>query len=373
MQIPGCNGLTPHNRRRVIDVYRWDPGLSQLTQARLDALATLDSSRWLWVDLQGEDTDSVMEVAETLGIDPGLADEAVTTARLPHVEEGEDSVLVVLHGFVADSGGRLVTAEINLFVTETFVLSLSRGAVPVVESLKGRLGEVGSVPAPTPAGLVAAISDMLSRRLLPLIQELEDQLDSLEEKAIRGDPETAVQVHALRRDVIFLRRALDPQFGVYDDLSHSEHPAIDESSRRALVRVANKHRRALESLEAGRALLGSVLETYRGAVNDQTNEIMRILTVFSAIMLPLGLVAGIWGMNFARMPGTEMESGFWWLLGGMVVVAVGVWVYFARRGFIGAPRVRDLPRAVGLGLVTITVAPVKAVAEGLKQLGQWED
>lgn len=323
--------------------------------------------------MKDESEDSVLEIARRLGLDAAMAEEAATVSKLPQVEEFDDSTFVVMHGFVTGSGERLVTAEVDLFITDRFLLSITRTEVPTVETLKTRLEEAGGLPVPTPAGLVAVMADLLSKRLAPLIQELERQVDSLEEKAIRGDPETAVQVHALRRDVIFLRRALDPQFDVYEDLAHSRHDAVDEPARRAFARVSNKHRRALESLEAGRALLGSVLETYRGAVNDQTNEIMRVLTVFSAIMLPLGLIAGMWGMNFARIPGTDLEWGFWALLGSMVALAVGVWIYFARRGFIGAPRLRDLPRAVGLGLVTITVAPVKAVAEGLKQLGQWED
>ena len=355
----------------MIDVYRWDPAGSRLTESSLEASPS--PTEWAWINMQGESEERVIELAAELGLDPALAEEAASVSKLPQVEEFDDSVFVVMHGFVTGSGQRLDTAEIDLFVTESYVLSITRSELPTIEGLKTRLQEVGGLPVPTPAGLVAVMADLLTKRLAPLIQELEHQVDSLEEKAIRGDPETAVQVQALRRDVIFLRRALDPQFDVYEDLSHSRHQAVDDGARRAFARVSNKHRRALESLEAGRALLGSVLETYRGAVNDQTNEIMRVLTVFSAIMLPLGLIAGMWGMNFARIPGTDLEWGFWALLGAMVTLAVGVWIYFARRGFIGAPRLRDLPRAVGLGLVTITVAPVKAVAEGLKQLGQWED
>jgi hypothetical protein len=78
-------------------------------------------------------------------------------------------------------------------------------------------------------------------------------------------------------------------------------------------------------------------------------------------------------MNFSRLPGTTGEWGFWGLIGVMAALAVGVWIYFARRGFIGAPRLRELPKAVGLGLFTIGTAPIRVVAEGIRQLGRSDD
>jgi len=242
-----------------------------------------------------------------------------------------------------------------------------------VTTLKDRLETEGGLFVSSPAGLLAFLAGMSAKRFVPLIQELERQVDILEEIAIQGDPQTVVEVHALRRDVIYIRRALAPQFDVYEDLSESTHPVIDDQARQLFVRVANQHRRSLEALEAGRALLGSVLETYRGAVADQTNEIMRVLTVFSAILLPLTLIAGLWGMNFANIPGATTDRGFWGLVAIMLLLAVGVWVYFARRGFIGAPRLRDLPKAVGLGLFTIGTAPIRVVAEGIRQLGRSDE
>ena len=113
-------------------------------------------------------------------------------------------------------------------------------------------------------------------------------------------------------------------------------------------------------------LLGSMLETHRSATADQTNEIVRVLTVFSAVMLPLGLIAGIWGMNFNRIPASAQEWGFWALLALMAAIAVGLWVYFARRGFVGAPRLREVPKAVGLGLIQVGTAPIKVVAGGIE-------
>jgi Mg2+ and Co2+ transporter CorA len=148
---------------------------------------------------------------------------------------------------------------------------------------------------------------------------------------------------------------------------------MDDHSRKMFARVALQHQRSLQALEAGRALLGFVLETYRGAVAEQTNEIMRVLTVFSAIMLPLTLIAGLWGMNFVEIPGDDNPWGFRGLVGLMAIGAISLWLYFSRRGFIGAPRLRELPKAVGLGLFNIGTAPIRVVAEGIRGLGKTDE
>jgi Mg2+ and Co2+ transporter CorA len=158
-----------------------------------------------------------------------------------------------------------------------------------------------------------------------------------------------------------LRRILGPQREVVRSLSQALSPLFDDPIRRAFADVYDHSFRLVETLDSARALLGAVMDTYRGAVAERTNEVMKVLTVFSAILLPLGLIAGLWGMNFAEIPGSAWRWGFVALLGAMAAFAVGLWVYFVRRGFVGGPKLRDLPKAVGLGLVQIGTAPLRIV------------
>lgn len=357
----------------MIDVYHWDASGARMSRVRYEDVVPDEGEGWLWIDVLDEDPETVRSIGRRFGLDEGAVEEAISPTSLPLIEEHLDEVLVSLHGFTTGGGERLSTPEVDFFVGRRFLISVGTSDLATVSHVKQRLEHEGGVPVSSPAGLLAFMAEMSARRFAPLIQELERQVDSLEEAAIQGDPQTVVEVHALRRDVIYLRRALAPQFDVYEDLSESTHVVIDDEARQLFARVANQHRRSLEALEAGRALLGSVLETYHGAVADQTNEIMRVLTVFSAILLPLALIAGIWGMNFNRLPGTTEVWGFWGLIAVMMAMAVGVWIYFARRGFIGAPRLRELPKAVGLGLFTIGTAPIRVVAEGIRQLGRSDD
>ena len=354
----------------MIEVFHWDDD-GNLT--RSDDYESVPRSGWVWVDVVAEDPESIRAVGQHFDLTDVSIDEAISSTNLPLLEENPSYLFVVLHGFAYGSGERLSTPEVDVFLTSNAVITLRDVSNLTLDVVKERVADPTAPPPASPAELFASMALTASRRQGYLILELQRQADSLEELALKADPNTIVQAHALRRDVILLRRALAPQYDVYQELSETDHPALTAEAKRLFSKVADSHMRSLEALEAGRALLLSVLEIHRGAVADQTNEIMRVLTVFSAILLPLTLVAGLWGMNFLMIPGAEFQNGFWWLVGAMAATAIGLWLYFARRGFIGAPRLRDIPKAVGLGLFTISTAPIRVVAEGIKHLGRTGD
>lgn len=356
----------------MIHVYRWDD--QNVAPVEIAGVPTIPEGehQWVWVDVVGEEPDVIRELGRSFGLDAPAVEESFVETNLPLVEEHLDDIFVVLHGF-STGGQRLSTPEIDVFIGDKFLITIRDGPREAIDTIKERMREEGGVPVSSPAALIGYMSLLSGRRYAPLILELERQADALEEMAMRGDPQTVVEIHALRRDVIYLRRALGPQFEAYEDLSESTHHAMNDEARQLFLRVALQHQRSLTSVEAGRALLSSVLETYRGAVADQTNEIVRVLTVFSAILLPLTLIAGIWGMNFSKIPFADVGWGFWGLLALMGLLVVGVWIYFSRRGFIGAPRLRELPRSVGLGLYKIGSAPIRVVAGGIRSVGKGDD
>ena len=80
-------------------------------------------------------------------------------------------------------------------------------------------------------------------------------------------------------------------------------------------------------------MIGSAMDTYMTQLSNRTNEIMKVLSIIATIMLPLSLLTGFFGMNFARMPGLENPTGVYWLIGVMVALAAGMMVYFKRRGW----------------------------------------
>ncbi len=350
----------------MIRLLHWAQGADEATVEDPAEIERLIRDGWIWLDLSDEDTTALADYADLFGLDEAHVSDALSDSRFSLLEETPDYLFTVLFGYQTGRGLRLRTTRLSVFVGKDYLVTMSGDDLPGLRWVHDQIVEGTPIPNASPIELLASLALAGTRRMQPLIQELEDLIDHLEVLAIEADPRTIIQAYALRRDVVLLRRALVPQRTVYEELSTARHRIVNDTVAADFLRVSQQQGQALDSLGAAQSLLESVLEIHRGAVADQTNEIVRVLTVFSAVMLPLGLIAGIWGMNFANVPGSDERWGFLILVGLMALFAVGLWIYFARRGFVGAPRLRDLPRAAGLGLIQVGVAPIKVVAGGIE-------
>jgi magnesium transporter len=320
---------------------------------------------WIWLDVTGGTEDEVIAIGARFGFDHLSLQDVFEVSHLPKLDEFDDYLFVVLHGVITGEQRRLSTSELDLFIGIDFLVTFHPTPLASVDWVAEKAGVFHHLAIRSPALAAAAIAEAGSRRYLPLLDALDDGIEELEDLSFVGDPSTLSLTHALRRDVIVLRRIVGPQSEVLHQLSQTPTDLLDDEARRAFRDVYDNLFRVVRWLDASRALLSGVGETYRGVVAERTNEVMKILTVFSAILLPLALLSGIWGMNFFNLPWADQTWGFVTVIGIMVFIGVALWLYFARLGFVGGPKLRDLPRSIGLGLVQISTAPVRAVADAL--------
>lgn len=342
-------------------------GFQSLDESRLETLGEFDL---LWLDVSNEDSDRVERLLVSFGIDRNLLvrDDG---DYFRAVDERPDAIHLVLNVPEPGQHSRLVIDRVHAILKKRIFVTEHDDPVPALDQMwdAAALDKYGLRSA---AALLALFSRAAGRQILPLIEELEVRIDGLEDLAFEGDPRTLTEAHTLRRELITLRRIVGRQRDVMEYLSTSVNDVVAGDQTAFMIATENAGR-LVDALESGRVLLGSVLDTYRGAVADQTNEIIRLLTVFSAILLPLTLIAGVFGMNFAFIPTSDETWGFWASVAGMAAIAIGLWVYFATRGFVGRPRLRELPKAVGLGLIQVGTAPVRALASGVGSTLQYLD
>lgn len=306
---------------------------------------TIPDRGWVWIDVVSTDFAVISSVGADLGFDP-LSIEDVVTDMLPKVDTFDDYRYLVGHSlrFVEN---RIGTVEFDAFIGPRSLVTFRPGDIYGFDRVREQI-EAGHASAlGSPAALAAHILEMDSRRLPRLIDALDERIEEMEERAMEADNAVIGAAQALRRDVIVLRRVFGPQRDVLQRLSWDED--LSNTERRAFADVYDHHFRFVESLDSARALIGSIQETHRGAIAARTNEVMKVLTVFSAVVLPLTLIAGVWGMN-VRLPLEDDAAAFGWIVGGMVALAIGLWSYFAWRGFVGRIRLDRLPKAVGLSI-----------------------
>ncbi|HSG79132.1 MAG TPA: magnesium/cobalt transporter CorA [Acidimicrobiia bacterium] len=353
-----------------------------------------DEHPFLWVDVATPTHGEIAALAQRFGIDPIAVEDIVEPTQFPKVDDYDDHVLLVLHGLGLDDGSDVTTHEIDAIATPTVLLTFHREALPGLEWLIERAGENESMAEGGPDRMLARLAEITTRRFLPVIDEFDARIDALEDLSLSAHPSVVGTTQALRHDAINLRRVLAPQREVMLSLAREGHPVIGDRARQRFGDVHDHLFRVVESLDTARALLASVVDTYRSTVAENMNDVMKVLTVFSAILLPLSVLAGIYGMNFSNMPELDWRWAYFGVLTVMASVALGLWVYFSRRGFIGGPRLsrfsRGLGKGFGLGiksleygakgigaglkgLVDVSSAPVRLFASGIRSLSVDEE
>ena len=326
---------------------------SQLTRCR-------EEPGWIWVDADSATEEELTMLFEEFGFDQLAWEDVLEPTHFPKVDDYGEYLFVILHGATA-ADQRLATGELDAFLGRDYLVTIH--SEPSL-SIDFAIEQASRVPALASGGadsLLARIAEWQSRRYLPIIDELDERIESLEAEAMEGLPSVIGDVQALRRDVAVLRRVIGPQREVLMNLSGDYSPLLDTPSRQRFNSVYDHHYRMVESLDASRNMLAAVLDTYRSTVAERMNEVMKVLTVYAAILLPLSLLAGVYGMNFEEIPELGWRWGYFALLAVMAAIAIGQWIYFSRRGFIGGPSLRRLPSLVGRGLTSVALLPVRTM------------
>jgi magnesium transporter len=346
-------------------LYHIPAGGDRAESAEVTALEALRASGgWLWLDLAEFTAEEAFTVGRAFGFDAIAMEDATDIGEFPKVDEYTDHAFVVAHGVAADAS-RLRTSEYDAFIGAGYLVTFHREDLPEFGWGRERVQEPGWLAGAGPDQLFGRIAEAGAERFEPIIDGLEVRVLDTERRALAGDPSVVGDVQALRRDALMLRKIVGPLRDTFMRLGSEDLVGVGERARLRFQSVRDHYFRIAESLDTAQAILVAVLETYRSTVAERTNDVMKVLTVFTAVLLPMSLVAGIYGMNFERIPELGWRHGYMWALGIMVLIGIGLWLYFARRGFIGGPHWRGTPRAIGKGLadlVRLTVKPITGVA-----------
>jgi len=326
---------------------------------------------WFWLDVRGPSEADAVALAERFELHR-ITREDLVERQVPKFEDLDRYRVFVVHALAPDPES-IRTVELDVVVGDRWVVSVHEEPVRSVDALAERFTR-SDLTLDGPFHIACRLFELVGERYLPLLDAIDEQVMDLEDGAVVGDPKVLPDIHALRRDIALLRRSLSPQRRMLELVARTRDERADPAGR-DLTDAVDHHVRMVESLDTAHQMVATLLDTYRSATAERLNEVMKVLTVFSAIFLPLTLVAGIYGMNFEHMPELDEGWGYPASLGLMALIALALWLYFVRRGFIGGPRLRSIlapARAagrVGRGLASAAAMPVRVATKLLDSDG----
>ncbi|MEQ1924282.1 MAG: magnesium/cobalt transporter CorA [Pyrinomonadaceae bacterium] len=312
------------------------------TRDELPALLA-DQTNVVWVDIQGESDAHLDEAREVMlnvfGFHAVTVEECFETRRQPKIEGFDDYIYFVVHGIKPGetNAANFVTKELDGFLGSNYLVTFHIQRFLSIKTVKQRIRNSTFVSKRGAAYLLHHILDELIDLYMPIVDDYDQAINDLEDRVIdmkRTNNDILGEVMDLRRSVARLKRISSRQLDVLYRMSHGEFPQIPENVLPFFRNVHDHLQRISDLAEGYRDLVAGLFDIHFAVVGNRTNDVMKTLAVLSAIILPLSLIAGIYGMNFENMPELKTELGYYMTLGLMALITVILLVYFWRRGWI---------------------------------------
>jgi magnesium transporter len=256
----------------------------------------------------------------------------------PKVDEYDDYLFVVLHFPVYDKQiGRLNAAELDVFVGPDYIITLPNEPIPALEYLfercRTRAELRDTLFARGPGYVLYKVVDDCVDASFPMLRKMGNKLERLEEEVFEGRSEEIVRdLSNVKQEIINFRRVVRPQRQALRDLERTRR-YVPEDLEIYFDDILDASERIWDVLENFKEVVEALETTNEAVLSHRLNDTFRILTAISVIVLPLTLIASIWGMN-SRVPGEQTTAGFWIVIGVMVAVLVGSVALFRRRGWL---------------------------------------
>jgi len=257
----------------------------------------------------------------------------------PKIDEYDDYLFIVLHFPVFDKQvGRLNGQELDIFIGPDFLITLPNAAIPPVEYLFERCRASEEVRenllSKGPGYLLYKIVDDAFDYCFPMLRKIGNKLERLEEEIFLGRGEQVVRdLSNVKQEIINFRKVIRPQRSVLGDLERTKQRYLAEEMEVYFDDIVDASERLWDMLENYKEVVEALEDTNESLISHRVNTVLRLLTAFSAIFLPLTLVASIWGMNVG-VPGEGSEPAFWVIIACMVVLLVTLLGWFRRRGWL---------------------------------------
>ena len=294
----------------------------------------LRSGQAYWLDLEIADLPSLLPHQALLPGHPLNWEDAGKPTQRPKLEEHGDHLFLVMRGLDSAQhrlAEQLHTLQLACFLTSSSLITIRSGPMTSVDGVRARMEKGLLSFKAEPDGVLHAILDDLVDGYGPHVEEWETEMDRLLREAMDRPRQLIMgRILSIRKHMLLLRRLAFGQREILSLLARERDGLIQPHWRPYFRDVLDHLTSLVEASETLRDSVSIAVDVYLNSVNNRLSEVMKILTVISSVMLPLTLVTGIYGMNFDRIPGLHHPWAFFFVIGGMLVLATGMLVFFKR-------------------------------------------
>jgi len=298
-----------------------------------------DKPSMTWLNIDGIHQKEILEkLSGCFGFHPLVMEDIMNTGQRPKMEDYSDYLYIVLKMlYYNEKENKMSTEQVSLIVSPHIVISFQEGLEgdvfgPLRERIKNDKGKIRKMGTDY---LAYSMIDAIVDSYFMILEKLGEKIELLEEGLI-SDPKTATlhEIHYLKTEMIFLRKAVWPLREVISMMVRGESPLIHEPMKIYLRDVYDHTIQVIDTIENLRDMVSGMLDIYLSSISNRLNSVMKVLTIIATIFIPLTFIVGVYGMNFKYMPELEWRFGYplIWLI--MLAIGISMLILFRKKNWL---------------------------------------
>ncbi len=288
-----------------------------------------------WINIDGlHNSDIMKEIGETFDLHPLLIEDIMNTDQRPKLQESDNNLFLILKMLrYNETDNTIIAEQLSMVIGKTFLLTFQEQPGDVFEPVRERIRkQKGRIRATSIDYLAYALIDTVVDNYIYIVERFGERIEDMEE-AVLGNPEPEImeQLSDYRREMNFLRKNIRPAREAIIQLSKLDSDLINKKTRPFIKDLEDLITQTSEAIDTYREMLSDQMNLYNSTLANKMNDVMKILTIFAAIFIPLTFIAGIYGTNFDYLPELHFKYSYFILWAVMILAAVIMLIFFKRK------------------------------------------
>ncbi len=306
----------------------------RLELTSLDKLTKFDVKKYrVWIDITEPTKEELSFVKNLFDTHPLILEDMSKHLTRPKVDYFPHHSFIVLYGLVKED--KIKRVELDFLIGKNYILSNHMRKIESFELLKKDLQRIEDLLKKGPDLMLHHLVDMEIDNYMPILSSIDIDIEQLEKQAvINPTPQMLTKLFEVKRQLISIRKVASPERDVIMALTKRDHIFITLKAHIYFRDVYDHIIRINDQIENYREIISSILEVHLSVTSNKLNEIMKVLTIITTILMPITAIAGIYGMNFHNMPELSWKYGYFFAVGIMLSISAGLLIFIKKRKWI---------------------------------------